>query len=65
MGSFVFHNNTWYLVNENMPDLVDLTQADNRISIPKGGKVELVDGQKLLLSREDGGRLVIVQMVSA
>ena len=65
VGYFVFHNNTWYLVNENMPDLVDLTQADNRISIPIGGKVELVDGQKLLLSREDGGRLVIVQMVSA
>lgn len=65
VGYFVFHNNTWYLVNENMPDLVDLTQADNRISISIGGKVELVDGQKLLLSREDGGRLVIVQMVSA
>ena len=65
VGYFVFHNNAWYLVNENMPDLTDLSQADNRIQIPVSGKVELVDGQKLLLSKEDGGRLVVVQMVSS
>jgi len=64
IGYFVFHNNTWFLVNEAMPDLMDLTQDSNRIPIPVGNKVELVDGQKLLLSREDGGRLVVVQMVN-
>jgi hypothetical protein len=64
IGYFVFHNNTWFLVNEAMPDLMDMTQDSNRIPIPVGHKVELVDGQKLLLSREDGGRLVVVQMVN-
>lgn len=65
VGYFVYHNNIWYLVNEGMPDLTDLTQSDNRISIPIGGKVELVDGQKILLSKADRGRLIVVQMVNS
>lgn len=60
VGYFVLHNGTWWMVNENLPDLMD---ADTKTPIPKGEKVELKDGLKLLLSREDGGRLVIIQMV--
>ena len=30
---------------------------------PVGGKVELRDGQQLFLSKEEGGRFVMVQMV--
>ena len=45
-----------------LPDLADVT-TDNKIAVPVGCKVELKDGQKLLLSRDDGGRLVVVQMV--
>jgi serine/threonine protein kinase len=60
VGYFVFHAEAWWLVNERMPDLTDVT---TRTPIPVGGKVELRDGQQLLLSKEEGGRLVMVQMV--
>lgn len=63
VGYFVFHNNTWYLVNENIPDLVDKSDPTQDVPVPVGQKVELKDGQKLLLSKAEGGRLVIVQMV--
>jgi DNA-binding helix-hairpin-helix protein with protein kinase domain len=60
VGYFVFHAEAWWLVNERMPDLTDVT---TKTPIPVGGKVELRDGQQLLLSKEEGGRLVMVQMV--
>ncbi|MGH8591638.1 MAG: helix-hairpin-helix domain-containing protein [Gammaproteobacteria bacterium] len=62
VGYFVFHAEAWWLVNERMPDLSDVT---TKAPIPVGGKVELKDGQQLLLSKEEGGRLVMVQMVEA
>lgn len=65
VGYFVLHNNAWYLVNENIPDLVDKSDPNQDVPIPIGQKVELKDGQKLLLSKADGGRLVVVQMVEA
>ena len=37
--------------------------ADTKAQIAVGDKVEIKDGLKLLLSREEGGRLVVVQMV--
>jgi hypothetical protein len=61
-GYFVLHKGTWWLVNDRMPDLMDVT-TDHKVPIPIGGSVELKDGQKLLLERGDGGRLVVVQMV--
>lgn len=60
VGYFVLHNNVWWLVNEHLPDLMD---ADTKAQIAVGDKVEIKDGLKLLLSREEGGRLVVVQMV--
>ena len=60
VGYFTLHKNAWWLVNENLPDLMDV---DTKESVPIGGKTELRDGLKLLLSREEGGRLVVVQMV--
>lgn len=62
VGYFVFHNDIWWLVNERLTDLTDVT---NKTVIPPGGKIALVDGLQLLLSKEDGGRLVVVQMVTA
>lgn len=59
VGYFVEHGGIWYLVNEGMPDLRD---TDNQINYPPGSKVELVDGLKLLLSKEEGGRLIHIQM---
>lgn len=61
VGYFVYHQNVWWLVNEGLPDLMD---ADSKTAVPMGSKIELTDGKKILLSREEGGRLVVVQMVS-
>lgn len=60
VGYFVQHGGKWVLVNQNIPDLKDITE-DKEIAINQ--MVELTDGKQLLLSKEDGGRLVHVQMV--
>ncbi len=59
-GYFVLHQDRWWLVNEDLPDLTDVT---TKTPIPIGGKVELKEGAQILLSKQDGGRLVVVQMV--
>jgi serine/threonine protein kinase len=60
VGYFVFYNDIWYLVNEGMPELTDVA---SKSLIPIGGKVALEDGKQLLMSKQDGGRLIVVQMV--
>lgn len=60
-GYFVWHQDAWWLVNQNMPDLWD--KSEDR-QIPIGSKVELKNGGKLLLSAQEGGRLVVIQMVN-
>jgi serine/threonine protein kinase len=62
VGYFILHNEIWWLVNERLPDLMDVSTKNK---IPVGGKVELKDGLQLLLARGDGGRLVVVQMVDS
>ena len=60
VGYFQLHNSDWYLVNERMPGMQDMaTKAD----VPIGGHVKLLDGSQYLLSRDDGGRLMQVQLV--
>lgn len=59
VGYFVFHHGRWVLVNQNIPDLKDV---DAGTETPIGQMLEIKDGQKILLSKEDGGRLLIVQM---
>jgi len=61
VGYFVLHKGTWWLVNERLTQCRDLS-APRDVSI--GERVALRDGQQLLLSREDGGRLVMVQMAN-
>jgi serine/threonine protein kinase len=60
VGYFVFHNSKWMLVNQRLSDLTDKTEDR---SIAMGQAVELSEGKKILLSKEEGGRLVIVQLV--
>lgn len=60
VGYFVLHDDVWWLVNERLPDLLD---ASTRQPVPIGGKIQIQDGLQLLLSREEGGRLVVAQMV--
>jgi serine/threonine protein kinase len=64
MGYFVFHNQQWWLVNERMPDLMDVN-GNAKIPVPIGEKLELKDGQKILFEKGDGGRLAVVQMVQS
>ena len=44
-----------------MPDLWD---KDQDIKIEIGQAVELTDGKKILLGKNDGDRLIIVQLIS-
>jgi serine/threonine protein kinase len=60
VGYFVFHNNKWLLINQRLNDLEDKTEG-KKISI--GQAIELSDGKQILLSKEEGGRLIIVQLV--
>jgi serine/threonine protein kinase len=61
VGYFVFHQGRWVLVNQNIKGLKDV---DAGVEVPIGQMLEIKDGQKILLSPEDGGRLLIVQMVN-
>lgn len=61
VGYFILHKGSWWLVNERLTELTDVT---TKTLIPVGGKVELKDGLQLLLSKAEGGRLVAVQMVN-
>ena len=60
VGYFQLHQGDWYLVNTGMPEMYD---AGAKKDVPIKGSVKLVDGAQILLSREDGGRLVQVQLV--
>ena len=60
VGYFLYHNDRWLLVNERLPDLTDMATKE---IVPVGKHVELEDGAQILLSRKEGGRLVVVQMV--
>lgn len=61
IGYFQFHQGDWYLVNEGMSQMYDVA-AQRDVAI--GGNVKLANGSQLLLSREDGGRLIQVQLVN-
>jgi DNA-binding helix-hairpin-helix protein with protein kinase domain len=62
VGYFILHNGRWLLVNERMPDLMDV---ETKTSISIGAPIELTQARQLLASRERGGRLLIVQIVDA
>ena len=59
VGYFVFHHGTWWFVNERLPQCRDLSAGRE---VAAGERVALRDGLQLLLSREAGGRLALVQM---
>jgi len=62
VGDFHFHNGKWILINRRLTSMFD-KDADKKIEI--GEAVELSEGKKILLSTEDGGRLIIVQLVTS
>ena len=59
VGYFVFHHGAWWFVNERLTHCRDLS-AGREIAV--GERVALRDGLQLLLSRESGGRLALVQL---
>mgnify|MGYP006893241138 CR=1 FL=1 len=61
MGYLSFQNGKWMLVNENLPDLKDLTE-DKDIAIDEF--VELTEGKKLLLSKKDSGRFALISITN-
>ncbi|MBG6236882.1 serine/threonine protein kinase [Pedobacter sp. CAN_A7] len=61
VGYFTFHQNKWVLINQKLTSLKDLTEGKE---IPTGAMVELTDGKRLLLSKEDGGRVVVITMAN-
>lgn len=61
VGYFVFHGGRWVLVNQT---LTDLTDVGKKQAVPIGEMLELYDGQQILFSKETGGRLAVVQLVT-
>lgn len=60
-GYFAFHNNKWVFVNQKLTSLKDVTEDKQ---IPIGSMVEITNGKKLLFSKEDGGRVVIITIAN-
>ncbi|EOI5757341.1 kinase, partial [Enterobacter hormaechei] len=60
VGYFVFHNDQWWLVNEGIHGLMSL--PDRRV-IAIGDKLRLDDNAQFIFSTEEGGRLVVVQLL--
>ena len=51
----------WILINRRLTSMKDIT---GKKEIKIGDYVSLTDGRQILLSGEDGGRLVVVQLVN-
>jgi serine/threonine protein kinase len=61
VGYFTFYNGKWVLVNQKLTSLKDLTENKE---VPINSMVDITDGKRLLLSREEGGRVVIITMAN-
>ncbi|WP_337044933.1 helix-hairpin-helix domain-containing protein [Emticicia sp. 17c] len=61
VGYFTFYNGKWVLVNQKLTSLKDLTEDK---AIPVNQMVELTNGKKLLLSNEEGGRVVVITLAN-
>lgn len=64
LGYFVFHQNKWLLINQKLSDLEVVHADGTKDPVKIGDSVELVEGLQLILSKDEGGRLVVVQMVN-
>jgi serine/threonine protein kinase len=61
VGYFSFFNNDWVLVNQKLNSLKDTTE---NTPIPVGTMVKITEGKRLLLSNDEGGRLVIISIAN-
>ena len=60
VGDFHFHNGKWLVINRRLNDRWD---KDKNVKIEINQAVELTEGKKILLGRQDGDRLIVVQLV--
>ncbi|MDR2170022.1 MAG: hypothetical protein LBP59_07770 [Planctomycetaceae bacterium] len=61
VGYFQLHNGKWFLVNETLQGLKNITTNS---PIPIKGNIELTEGLQLLLSPETTGRIINVKIVN-
>lgn len=61
VGYFSFHNNKWVFVNQALTSLKDITDDKE---VPIGSMLEITNGKNLLLSKEEGGRLVVISITN-
>lgn len=61
VGYFTFYQGKWVLVNQSLHGMKDLTEQKD---IPVNSMVELTNGKKILLSNEEGGRLLYVTLTN-
>ena len=61
VGDFHFYNGKWILINRRLSDMWD-KDLDKKIEI--GQYVELTEGKKILLGKNNGDRLIIVQLIN-
>jgi serine/threonine protein kinase len=61
VGDFHFFNGKWILINRSLPSLYD---ADTNKKIEINEYIELTEGKKILFSKDNGGRLAVVQLVN-
>ncbi len=61
VGYFVFHNEKWVFVNQTLTTMRDITEDKD---VPINTMVELTDGKKLLLSTEEGGRVITISLAN-
>lgn len=64
VGDFHFHNGQWILINRRLPSMFEILSDGSNQQIPVGQYVPLTEGRRILLSTEDGGRLIVVQLVN-
>ena len=61
LAYFRQHDGKWILMNTNLPDLYNVSAKQ---PVPIGEQVELQNNLQLLLEKEDGGRLALVQIAN-
>ena len=61
VGYFSFYNGKWVFVNEKLTSLKDVTEDKE---VPIGSMLDIIVGKKLSLSKEEGGRVVIISITN-
>lgn len=64
VGDFHFHNGQWILINRRLNDMYEIGADGSKKQIKIGEFVALTEGRQILLSTENGGRLIIVQLAN-